>query len=185
MTSLIATLLIMTRTTTREKAAKAAAQAARIANINADDTKWAERVRKRIIYIQWVKESAYYRQPWTANVDFPVPTTPNPYDRSKSKRQWEANCRSTDEQSPTHAFMVKTPSTWVSKFEHFKVLAVQGSGPGPRGCCGTWSWDLVLVRWSTGAQRVVGVGVVMWWSPRFPPLGPRGATRVPVSVVVR
>ena len=75
--------------------------------------------------------------------------------------------------------MVKTPSTWVSKFEHFKVLAVQGSGPGPRGCCGTWSWDLVLVGkgswvlgWSCGgplaSHRLAPVGrrgsQCLWWS---------------------
>ena len=109
----------MTRTSTkREKAAEAAAQAARIANINADDTEWAERLQKRIICIQLVKESAYYRQPWTANVDFPVPTTPNPYDRSKPKRQWEADIQDWKRKLQIHRRAVADPRNHGQDPEH-------------------------------------------------------------------
>ena len=60
-------------------------------SINDDDAEWKERLQKRIVCIELIKESGNYRTPWKANTREPIPTTPNPYDRERSKRQWESN----------------------------------------------------------------------------------------------
>ena len=84
-----------------------AAREARIVNVN--DAEWEERLRKRIICIELIKASGLYRTPWSASTQEPIPTTPNPYDREKTKRQWESSIQTWKKQLRIH-----THSQWVS-----------------------------------------------------------------------
>ena len=80
-------------------------QAARIADVNVDDAEWEKRLRKRIICIELVKASSLYLTPWSANTQEPIPTTPNPRDREKSKRQWESSIQTWKKKLLIHRHM--------------------------------------------------------------------------------
>ena len=87
----------------------AQSQAARIANVNVVDADWAERVRKRIICIELIKASDLYLTPWSASTQEPIPTTPDPYDRSKSKRVWERGIQKWKKELQIHRREVADP----------------------------------------------------------------------------
>ena len=157
--SLIATLLIMTR---RAKA-----------QVNANEAEWKARLRKRISYIELVKESSLYRTPWSASMQEPVPTTPDPYDRKKSKRQWEAD-------TATWRHELRRLST--SRCMQYMVSGVL--------CCSSGG-----PRWGSGGASSLGgspvaivrAPLVFWWCPwsfggSYCPRGFRGTTRIPVGL---
>ena len=55
---------------------------------NADDAEWAARLRKRLLIVQTIKQTAEYQSPWRVS-GVPLPVTPDYRDRSCSKRKWE------------------------------------------------------------------------------------------------